>query len=202
MRLAPGATFNEKQLCQEFGVSRTPVREALLRLCRGKTRRHLSPDRHLRDAHRARRPCATRWRCARRSNAKPRAQAALKRARPSEAAKLRRIIARQRECAAAKALEEFHALDEALHQAIAEIAGHPNFWRVIKREKAQVDRFRLLTLPMPRRLALRRRRARGDRRRDRRARRRGRGSGDAAPSAERAAGLRRNPRAPSRLFRT
>ena len=32
MRLAPGATLNEKQLCQDFGVSRTPVREALLRL--------------------------------------------------------------------------------------------------------------------------------------------------------------------------
>ena len=29
---------------------------------------------------------------------------------------------------------------------IAEIAGHPNFWRVVKREKAHVDRVRLLTL--------------------------------------------------------
>jgi DNA-binding GntR family transcriptional regulator len=63
--------------------------------------------------------------------------------------RLRRILARQKEHAAAAALDEFHEADEALHQAIAEIARHPNIWRVVKREKAQIDRFRLLTLPLP-----------------------------------------------------
>jgi hypothetical protein len=36
---------------------------------------------------------------------------------------------------------------EAFHQLIAEIAGHPNLWRVVRHEKAQVDRCRILTLP-------------------------------------------------------
>jgi len=62
---------------------------------------------------------------------------------------LRAILDRQRASDAAGDLAAFHAADEELHQAIATIAGHPNLWRVVKQEKAQVDRCRMLTLPMP-----------------------------------------------------
>lgn len=67
----------------------------------------------------------------------------------SDLASLLRLIVKQKEAVAAGEFEEFHADDEALRQTIADIAGHPNSWRVVKREKAQVDRFRLLTLPLP-----------------------------------------------------
>jgi DNA-binding GntR family transcriptional regulator len=151
MKLSPGAPLNEKPLCETFGVSRTPLREALLRLAEEQlvdiypqvgtfVSRIAAPA--VRDAMAMRRAL----------EAVTARQAAL-RAGPAGVAALRRLIARQRDCAEAKALDEFHAADEELHQTLAEIAGHPNFWRVIKREKAQIDRFRRLTLPMPRRLA-------------------------------------------------
>ena len=151
MRLAPGATLNEKQLCQDFGVSRTPVREALLRLSE-ENLVDIFPQIGT-NVTRIQAPAVRDAMAMREALERETARQAAIHCGPVEAATLRRLIARQRECAAAKALDEFHALDEGLHQAISEIAGHPNFWRVIKREKAQIDRFRLLTLPMPRRLA-------------------------------------------------
>ena len=35
LRLAPGTALQEKRIAEEFGVSRTPVREALLKLSEG-----------------------------------------------------------------------------------------------------------------------------------------------------------------------
>jgi DNA-binding GntR family transcriptional regulator len=147
MRLPPGATLVEKDLCRTFGVSRTPVREALLRLA----------EENLVDIYaqigtfvsRIAAPAVRDAMAMRQALESVTAKHAALNADPIAVRALRRLIATQRECAAAKALAEFHAADEALHQAIAEIAGHPNFWRVIKREKAQIDRFRLLTLPIP-----------------------------------------------------
>ncbi len=147
MRLQPGATILEKDLCEAFGVSRTPVREALLRLSEDQlvdvypqTGTFVSriAEAAVRDAMAIRQALE---------------QVTARHAATSidavGVARLRGVLARQQEHAAAGALDQFHEADEALHQAIAEIAGHPNIWRVVKREKAQIDRFRLLTLPLP-----------------------------------------------------
>lgn len=151
MRLKPGTALNEKELCQAFGVSRTPVREALLRLAEeGLVDIHPQSGTFVsriaasavRDAMVIRQ--ALERVCAR--------QAALV-ADKADLAALRRLIVKQKEAAVGGALDDFHAADEALHQTLADIAGHPNIWRVVKREKAQVDRFRLLTLPLPKRAA-------------------------------------------------
>ena len=55
----------------------------------------------------------------------------------------------QRAAAAANEISAFHDADEAMHKAISNIAGHPNIWRVVKREKAHIDRVRLLSLQAP-----------------------------------------------------
>jgi DNA-binding GntR family transcriptional regulator len=149
MRLPPGATLVEKDLCQTYGVSRTPVREALLRLA----------EEQLIDIYpqigtfvsRIAAPAVRDAMAMRKALEAVTAEHAALGAEPAELVALRRLIARQKECASANDFDAFHAADEALHQTIAEIAGHPNFWRVIKREKAQIDRFRLLTLPIPQR---------------------------------------------------
>jgi DNA-binding GntR family transcriptional regulator len=147
MRLKPGATVNEKDLCASFGVSRTPVREALLRLSEEQlvdvypqTGTFVSriAEHAVRDAM-----------AIRQALEQVTARHAAIGADELGIAWLRRILSRQRGHAATGALDEFHEADEALHQAIAEIARHPNIWRVVKREKAQIDRFRLLTLPLP-----------------------------------------------------
>jgi DNA-binding GntR family transcriptional regulator len=149
MRLSPGTTLIEKALCEAFGVSRTPVREALLRLAEDKLL-DIYPQIGTFVSRIA--PPAVRDAMAMRLALElVTARQAAQRATPTDVKTLRRLLARQKECASAKSFDEFHAADEALHQVVAEIAGHPNFWRVIKREKAQIDRFRRLTLPMPRR---------------------------------------------------
>src|SRR5580692_1132997 len=124
----PGATMIEKDLCQAFGVSRTPVREALLRLSEEQlvdvypqTGTFVSriAEAAVRDAM-----------AIRQALEQAAARYAARRAGADDIARLRRILVRQRAHAAAGALDEFHEADEALHQAIAEIARHPHIWRV------------------------------------------------------------------------
>ncbi|WP_158814157.1 GntR family transcriptional regulator [Methylocapsa sp. S129] len=152
MRVKPGAMVVEKDLCQMFGVSRTPLREALLRLSEEQlvvvypqTGTFVSriAEAAVRDAM-----------AIRQALEQAAARYAASRAEDGDIERLRRILVRQKAHAAVGALDEFHEADEALHQAIAEIARHPNIWRVVKREKAQIDRFRLLTLPLPARAGI------------------------------------------------
>jgi DNA-binding GntR family transcriptional regulator len=81
------------------------------------------------------------------------AGAAATRARRSDVTHLRAILERQREADAAGDRAAFHHADEAFHAAIAELAGYPGIWSLIQSVKTQVDRYRLLTLPQPGRIA-------------------------------------------------
>ena len=54
---------------------------------------------------------------------------------------------RQRERAARGDTRGFHDTDEAFHETIALLAGHPNIWRLLRQVKVQLDRARRLTLP-------------------------------------------------------
>ena len=144
LELAPGSALPEKEFAESFGVSRTPVREALLRLAEEQlvdiypqSGTFVAPIRVsvVQDAMVIR-------------NALERfaAGAAAARAEGADIAALDANLARQRSAAALEDIDAFHASDEAMHQLIADIAGHPNIWRVVKREKANVDRVRLLSL--------------------------------------------------------
>src|SRR6185437_5722637 len=64
-------------------------------------------------------------------------------------ARLEAVLQRQRDFDRSESNPEFYDADEFFHQEIAAVARHPNIWRVIKREKLQVDRVRFLTLPLP-----------------------------------------------------
>jgi len=144
LELPPGSALPEKEFAESFGVSRTPVREALLRLAEEQlvdiypqSGTFVAPIRVsvVQDAMVIR-------------NALERfaARAAAGRAGAADIAALDANLVRQRSAAALEDIEAFHAADEAMHQLIANIAGHPNIWRVVKREKANVDRVRLLSL--------------------------------------------------------
>jgi DNA-binding GntR family transcriptional regulator len=150
MRLLPGAAVVENEIATSFGVSRTPVREALLQLVEerlievypqsgtfvSKIRIDAARDGMIiRDAL----ECVT-------------VAAAINNATPSDMAHLRRVVTYQREAYRSKNFSDFHAADEAFHQAICLIAGHPNIWCVIKREKVEADRCRMLALPISKRL--------------------------------------------------
>src|SRR4051794_15069654 len=146
MQVPPGAAVSEKDIAEAYGVSRTPVREAILRLSEerlvdiypqyGTFVSRISLE-TLKDAM-----------VIREALERVAVREAAAKATADDIAALRKILDRQRASDKAGDLAAFHAADEDFHQAISAVAGHPNLWRVVKQEKAQVDRCRMLTLPM------------------------------------------------------
>lgn len=144
-QLTPGTWLREEELARYFGVSRTPVREALLRLSdeglvdivpKAGTIVSRIPLDALPEAiviRRALEDVAVRT--------------AAGRASGSQLLGLRAILKRQQEAAEAGDAGAFHAADEAFHAGIAEAAGYPGIWTLVQQVKVQVDRYRRLTLP-------------------------------------------------------
>lgn len=146
----PGEAISEKEIALQQGVSRTPVREALLRLAEEnlvdiapKSGTHVAriPIAALADAF-----------CARDALERTMARKAASNARASAVANMRAIIERQRECVEHGDTAGFHQADDALHRAIADAAGHVGVWDMVRTIKLQLDRYRRLTLPQPGRL--------------------------------------------------
>ena len=150
LRRKPGEPIVERQIALKRGVSRTPVREALLRLS----------DEALVDIFPqsgtfvARIPVSALPEAIlmRTALEQTTARLAAERADAAEVARLNGLIDRQRRLAARGERDRFHAADEAFHAAIAAAAGHPGIWRFIEQVKIQVDRYRRLTLPVPGRM--------------------------------------------------
>ncbi len=145
MQFGPGSLLSEAEIARQLGISRQPVREAIIRLGldglvevrpqRGTFVRLIS----VREVENARfiraaievaivRRCATM-------------------ATEAEIARLAHIIDDQRTAAAQGDNAGFLRHDEAFHQAIATAAGCQDTWRVIQGLKAQMDRVRYLSMP-------------------------------------------------------
>jgi len=146
LQLPPGTALQEKLIAEQFGVSRTPVREAIIRLA----------EAELVDIF----PQSGTFVSRVPVNAIPEdvmIRKALEGAAVEEAAEIagenevRRldvIIARQRALASLGDTGAFHEADEAFHEIIADISGHPGIWKLLKQAKVQIDRARRLTLPV------------------------------------------------------
>jgi DNA-binding GntR family transcriptional regulator len=154
MQISPGEMLSEQDLAQKFGVSRSPVREALIKLSeaglvrvlpqRGTqvvkiSRTAVEDARFIREAV----ECAVVR------------EAALK-ATPVMLAELNASLTRQRRAQRSASTEEFLALDEEFHRLLAETAGRPAAWRMIEDIKPQMDRVRFLdmTKAVPRHVVL------------------------------------------------
>lgn len=150
MALPPGAPLAEKVLTERFGVSRTPLREALIRLAEiGLV--DIFPQS---GTFVARIPFAALSEAAAIRQALERltVERAAETASADDLKTLDEILARQRFFAGRRDLRAFHQADEAFHEALAAIAGYPGAWRVLKQVKVQIDRARQLTLPAPGRM--------------------------------------------------
>jgi DNA-binding GntR family transcriptional regulator len=150
MRRRPGDVIFEKEIALEARVSRTPVREALLRLADERLIEIVPKSGTIV----ARIPAAILPEIiiARTALESVTVKAAATIARGSDVAALRAIIERQRETLAAGDLDGFHATDEIMHRDIAEAGGLPGLWDMIVQIKVQLDRYRRLTLPQPHRM--------------------------------------------------
>ena len=149
--LPPGTALQDKLLCAQFSVSRTPVREALIRLAEDGLvdifpQSGTFVSRIKGDAI----PEALDIRQALECLAVARATTL---ARASDIAALDALLARQTDLAEAGDTGAFHDADELFHETISLIAERPGLWTLVKQVKLQIDRTRVLTLPASGRMA-------------------------------------------------
>ncbi len=145
-RLPPGAPLQDRMLIERFGVSRTPVREALIRLSeiglvdifpQSGTFVSRVPVRAIPEAVLIRKALEGIT-----------VEEAARLASPERLAAVDHAIRRQKGAAHADDTDAFHEADEAFHAAIADLAGHPGIWTLLTQVKVQIDRARRLTLPV------------------------------------------------------
>lgn len=145
--MLPSEALSEQDLAQQLGVSRTPVREALIRLAdeglidilpqRGS---FVAPIR-LSDVEEAQ--------FIREALEVAVVQRLAGKGSDAFIASLRTNLAMQKQAVAAGDREQFLELDEAFHRSLCEAAGLSRSWRVIQVVKLQMDRVRYLSLPDP-----------------------------------------------------
>ena len=143
--------ISEGEIASSYGVSRTPVREAILKLS-DEGLVEIFPQSGIIVS---RIPIAALPEAIviRRALEETTARLTAERATPSQILALHSIVERQREADAAGDRDAFHQADELFHATIAEIAGYPGIWKLILQVKVHVDRFRQLTLPQRGRMA-------------------------------------------------
>jgi DNA-binding GntR family transcriptional regulator len=145
MELTPGTPLNEKVLTERFGVSRTPVREALIRLVEdGLVDVFPQSGTFVSRIPVALIPEAV---VIRQALEGATVERAAQKATIKDIERLDEILARQQFFADRQNVSAFHEADEAFHEAIAGISGHPGIWNYLKPVKVQIDRARRMTLP-------------------------------------------------------
>ena len=151
LRLQPGEAVSEKELALRFGVSRTPCREALIRLAedglvtiyaqRGTVVAPIDPD-GVAQAQFIREVLEVAV-----------IEELARRRAPLELAGLERLLAEQRRAAEALDHDTLFDLDEAFHRKLCALAGREPVWPLVAGVKTQMDRVRYLSLPDPARIA-------------------------------------------------
>jgi DNA-binding GntR family transcriptional regulator len=147
----PGEAISEAEIALSYGVSRTPVREAILKLS-DEGLVEIFPQSGIRVS---RIPIAALPEAIiiRKALEETTARLAAARATSSQILILHSLLERQREADLARDRDAFHQADEMFHAVIAEVAGYPGIWTLIQQVKIHVDRFRRLTLPQMGRMA-------------------------------------------------
>lgn len=145
LSMPPGTPLQEKLLVERFGVSRTPVREAIIRLSEaGLVDIYPQSGTFVSRVPVAAIPEAVLIRKALEGIT---VEAAARLADGPRLDRLDATIDRQKFFATRGNTSAFHDADEAFHETIADIAEHPEIWRLLRQAKVQVDRARRLTLP-------------------------------------------------------
>jgi DNA-binding GntR family transcriptional regulator len=145
--LAPGRQLSENELASRLGVSRTPIREALVRL-RDERLVEIVPQlgtfvtrisgQAVADAQFIREAleCA----CIRR---------AAELATEDDIAALEDNLRAQQRAQEAADFDAFYVLDDAFHHALCDLSEHRAVWPVSQRARSHLNRIRRLSMPVP-----------------------------------------------------
>ena len=145
LKRRPGEVVSEAEIALAYGVSRTPVREAILKLSdEGLVEIFPQSGIFVSRIPLSALPEAI---IVRKALEATTARLAAGLATTSQILSLQAILQRQREADAADDRDAFHQADEHFHATIADVAGYPGIWTLIQQVKVHVDRFRQLTLP-------------------------------------------------------
>ena len=143
-RLLPGQTLSENEIAARLGVSRTPVREAIIMLeaegllmVRPQVGTVVAPidldavadGQFLREAI----ECRT-------------VALAAAQVRPADVRTLRSLLREQSRAVNRHQQAEFISLDDRMHRHLVSMAGRPRIWQRVEEVKAQLDRVRVLSL--------------------------------------------------------
>lgn len=147
LELPPGSPLSRAALAEQFGVSSTPIRDALMRLEEeGLVEvfpQYATVVSRI-DVHRAQQAHFLRQAL----------ELEIVRAlalKPDQAlvAELNATIARQQQCAKAGAFEKFMTADNEFHGQLYEAADKQDIWTLVKSRSGHIDRLRRLHLPSP-----------------------------------------------------
>ncbi len=147
MVLPPGATLPRAALQGLFGVSSTPVRDALMRL-EEEGLVEVFPQ-HATKVSPIDLSQAKRTQFLRRSIEQEAVRLLAEAAdRPAAISALEAVIARQQALLAAGDLEAFDAADRAFHETLCDLVGAGELWALVRRSSGHIDRLRRLNLPL------------------------------------------------------
>lgn len=147
MALPPGTVLSRPELALQYGISQTPVRDALMRLAeeglvdvfpQHATRVSRIDVALARQAHFLRRSVEVE--IIRTLAASP---------DPALVERLRAIVARQQRMLELDDLAEFTANDQNFHRQLYEAAAVPDLFGLVRRQSGHLDRLRRLHLPIP-----------------------------------------------------
>jgi DNA-binding GntR family transcriptional regulator len=145
MKLEPGATLNERETCGELGISRTPMREAVLRLAQeglvniipsGGTFVNKIAMRKVIEGHLVRSSLEMRI-----------VRLAARSFDPSFEKDLDLLMFRQQEASKRRDVDDAFQIDNEFHRLLCRIAGFPNIWQTIHTATGQLDRVRRQAFP-------------------------------------------------------
>lgn len=152
LAMPPGSVINEKAVCEQLGISRTPLREAILKLS----------DEHLvvivpnSGTYVSRIDLQTVFdgQLIRDALEMKVIRLAATKMSPEFERNLDFNMYQQKRLAAELDYDGFYDLDEAFHSMICEYGASPRIWKIVHGAKAQLDRVRRAAFPVPKHLEI------------------------------------------------
>lgn len=146
LELTPGTVLSRTELANRYGLSQTPVRDALMKL--GEEGLVDIYPQHATVVSQINVTSALQAHFLRRSIELEVVRTLAEQRDATLIAELRLTIARQTELLDLKNYEQFSLLDQAFHRQMYEAAGVPQLWDLVRRLSGHIDRLRRLNLPV------------------------------------------------------